>query len=73
MILAACTPAAEQAVVTVIVGGEVQVGNSHPGAEPAVPRCSPWRSAFQATWPRSIRVCPSQHMKRPSLTRCPSA
>jgi oligopeptide transport system substrate-binding protein len=38
MILAACTPAAEQAVVTVIVGGEVQVVTATPGAEPAGPK-----------------------------------
>jgi hypothetical protein len=38
MILAACTPAAEQAVVTVIVGGEVQVVTATPGAAPAGPK-----------------------------------
>src|SRR3990170_4467226 len=38
MILAACAPAAEQAVVTVIVGGEVQVVTATPGAEPAGPK-----------------------------------
>ena len=38
MILAACTPAAEPAVVTVIVGGEVQVVTATPGGEPAGPK-----------------------------------
>src|SRR3990172_3241646 len=37
MILGACTPAAEQAVVTIIVGGEVQVVTATPGAEAAGP------------------------------------
>jgi len=38
MILGACTPAAEQAVVTIIVGGEVQVVTATPGAEAAGPK-----------------------------------
>src|SRR3989304_2367810 len=41
MILAACTPAEEGAVVTVIVGGEVQVVTATPGAEPAAPTLDP--------------------------------
>ncbi len=38
MVLAACTPAAEQAVVTVIVGGEVQVVTATPGPEAMGPK-----------------------------------
>jgi oligopeptide transport system substrate-binding protein len=38
MVLAACTPAEQGAVVTVIVGGEVQVVTATPGAEPAGPK-----------------------------------
>jgi len=38
MVLAACTPAEEGAVVTVIVGGEVQVVTATPGGEAAGPK-----------------------------------
>ena len=46
MILAACTPAAEPAVVTVIVGGEVQVVTTTPGAEPAGPKVLNFQAGF---------------------------
>src|SRR3990172_2189367 len=46
MILAACTPAAEPAVVTVIVGGEVEVVTDTPGAEPIWPKVLNYQAGF---------------------------